>query len=73
VVLKEDNIDSKSVDYTVWILHVRPEISTDTEFMLSYKAKEKRGKQFVEEMFSQAFKTAHPSWIIKKVTVEETL
>ncbi len=63
--------DSQPIDYTVWILHVRPEISKDTEFLLSYKAKEHRGKQFVEDMFAKAFKTAHPKWVIKKVTVEE--
>jgi len=73
LVLKGENIDSEAVDYTVWILHIRPEIGTGAEFMLSYKAKEHRGKQFVEEMFSRAFKTAHPSWIIKKVTVQENL
>lgn len=63
--------DSRTIDYTVWILHIRPEVSKDTEFLLSYKAKEHRGKQFVEEMFAKAFKTAHPKWVIKKVTVEE--
>ena len=63
--------DSQPIDYTVCILHVRPEISKDTKFLLSYKAKEHRGKQFVEEMIAKAFKTAHPKWVIKKVTVEE--
>lgn len=72
MVLKEENSDSQSVDYTVWILHVRPETGTDVEFMLSYKAKENRGKQFIAEMFSHAFKTAHPSWVIKKVVVQPT-
>ncbi|MGD6934072.1 MAG: hypothetical protein ACQCN5_07700 [Candidatus Bathyarchaeia archaeon] len=60
-----------SVDYTVWILHTRPEISENAEFLLSYRAKESRGKQFVSEMFCEAFKTAHPAWIIKKVIVKE--
>jgi hypothetical protein len=68
---KEATVDMRPVNYTVWILHTRPEIGQETEFLLSYKAKECRGKQFVEETFAQAFKTAHPSWIIKKVTVEE--
>ncbi len=65
------NALNNPVDYTVWILHTRPEISEDTDFMLSYRAKEDRGKQFVAEMFTQAFKTAHPTWVIKQVTVEE--
>jgi hypothetical protein len=67
---KEENVP-ESIDYTVRILHVRPEIGTDTEFLLSYNAKESRGKHFVEEMFAEAFKTAHPKWIIKNLTVEE--
>ena len=62
---------SSPVDYTVWILHTRPEVGKDTEFLLSYKAKENKGKQFIEDKFAEAFKTAHPKWIIKKVTVEE--
>jgi len=64
---------SEPVDYTVWILHTRPELGTDTDFLLSYKVKENRNKEYIEEMLSQAFKTAHPHWVIKKVTVEETL
>jgi hypothetical protein len=71
--IENEVCDSEPVDYTVRILHVRPEVGKDTEFLLSYNAKESRGKRFIEEMFSQAFKTAHPKWIIKKVTVEEKL
>lgn len=67
---KDGIVDSRAIDYTVWILHIRPEIG-NTEFLLSYKAKEHRDKKFVEEMFSKAFRSAHPSWIIKKVTIEE--
>jgi hypothetical protein len=62
---------SAPVDYTVWILHTRPETCVDTEFLLSYSAKDVRGKAFVEEKFVEAFKTAHPNWVIKKVTVQE--
>ncbi len=63
-------LDTQAVDYTVFILHTRPEMG-NAEFLLSYKAKENRGKQFVEEAFAKAFKTTHPRWVIKKVTVEE--
>ncbi|XHH09192.1 MAG: hypothetical protein ACFCUE_00805 [Candidatus Bathyarchaeia archaeon] len=63
----------KITSYSVLILHVRPEISETAEFMLSYTVKEKQSKQFVAETLSEAFKTAHPSWIIKQVMVKENL
>ncbi len=61
----------QTIKYTITILHVRPEISDNADFLLTYHALENRGKSFVEEMFTKAFKQTHPSWIIKKVTVEQ--
>ena len=68
---KKENVGQETIDYKIWILHVRPEVGEDVEFLLTYYARENKGKQFVEETFAKAFKVAHPSWIIKKVTVEE--
>ncbi len=62
--------ESKAIDYKIGILHIRPEIDQESEFLLTYRAREKRGEKFVEEMFTKAFKIAHPCWVIKKVTVK---
>jgi hypothetical protein len=67
---RHESHEKHMLDYTIKILHVRPEISKDVDFLLTYKAREDRGEKFVEEVFTKAFKTAHPSWIIKKVTVK---
>ena len=69
-ITEKETVDPQTIDYSIWIVHIRPEIREDVEFLSTYKARESRGKQFVEEMFAKAFKVAHPSWIIKKVTVE---
>jgi hypothetical protein len=67
---KAENLENETIDYKIMILHIRPEISESVEFLLTYYARENKGKQYVEEMFVKSFKLAHPSWIIKKVVVE---
>ena len=67
---EKETVVPQTIDYRISILHIRPEIRDDVEFLATYYARESRGKRFVEEMLTKAFKLAHPSWIIKKVTVE---
>ncbi len=56
-------------DYTIQILHERPECGCDVEFVATYYVREDRDLQFIEETFRKAFNSAHPSWLIKKVLV----
>ncbi len=61
----------KAVSYKVTILHERPEHGVGVEFLATYYAKEENDADSIEEKFKEAFITAHPSWIIKKITVKE--
>lgn len=67
---KKESDETQTSDFKIEILHIRPEVCGDVEFLLTYNAREKRGEKYVEEIFTKAFKTAHPTWIIKKVTVK---
>lgn len=58
------------MDYRIFILHERPEFGEGVEFLATYYARETKDVRCIEKAFRKAFMSAHPSWIIKKVTVE---
>ena len=64
------NDETAKPDCTVSILHKRPTFGEGVEFLSVYYAKAKKDKQRLAEIFANAFIRAHPSWVIKKITVE---
>lgn len=62
----------KIVEYVISILHQRPEFGENSEFVSTYYAKERTSARKLRRVFSKAFKTAHPSWIIKEIVVSPT-
>jgi len=60
-------------DYIIRIRHERPESGKGVEFVSTYFTKESKDEKVIEEIFKKAFTSAHPTWTITKVTVEEKI
>jgi hypothetical protein len=58
-------------DYVIRIKHERPELGKGVEFVSTYFAREGKDGKKVEKIFTEAFKSAHPTWVITRVTLEE--
>ena len=60
----------KPIEYVISILYKRPEFGENVKFLSAYYAKERRDARSIKRMLTKAFNLAHPSWVIKAVTVE---
>ena len=58
----------KPVEYAILIKHNRPDYNK-VEFVSTYYTSEKKDKKSIKQIFTKAFRIAHPSWKIKKITV----
>jgi hypothetical protein len=61
----------KKVHYVISILYTRPEFGEKCEFLSTYYAKEKNGARHLKRIFVNAFKSAHPTWTMMKITVSQ--
>jgi hypothetical protein len=59
----------KILQYVISIFYVRPEFGENCEFLSTYYAKEKNGARYLKKIFARAFKRAHPTWKMKKLTI----
>ena len=55
--------------YVISILYTRPEFGEKCRFLSTYYAKEKSDIRHLKKIFVSAFKSAHPTWTMVKITV----
>lgn len=57
--------------YEIIIMHTRPNFSEHIIFLEPHSVITDEDEEHLKELFTKAFKEAHPEWTIKKVTVEK--
>ena len=66
---KKQDEHGKVLQYVISIFYIRPEFGENCKFLSTYCAKGKKGGRYLKKIFARAFKSAHPTWIMEKVTV----
>ena len=61
--------DESAKNYVIRIRHERPEAGKGVEFISTYYAKENQDENTIKEIFTKAFKSAHPNWTITNITI----
>jgi len=65
---------NRKVTYTISISHTRPPYPDNILFLFTYRARAGPTSKDVEtlrDIFTRAFKEAHPDWPIKQVNVDK--
>jgi hypothetical protein len=66
---ERQNKHEEKVLYVISILYTRPEFGEKCKFLSTYYAKEKNDIRHLKKIFASAFKNAHPTWTMVKITV----